>query len=60
MNIENHLTYTIDDLVIILKLGKRTLQKKITRWDIKAKNVGTNIRAVYRVLWKDILDYLNK
>ena len=60
MNIENNLTYTVDELVTILKVGKRTVQKMLNDWVIKAKNIGTDTRAIYRVQWKDILDYLNK
>lgn len=60
MIIDKDTIYTSSELAKILKLEGRTAQLKLINWEIKAKNIGTEKKKIFRIQWKDILDYLNK
>lgn len=43
----------------LLEVHESTITRKCQSGLLKAKNIGTEKRATWRVLGKDLLDYLN-
>ncbi len=51
--------YTVKEAAEILKIHPRTVNRKINDGKIKAKNIGSDLRPVYRINEEWIELYLN-
>lgn len=52
--------YRLPVIAEMLDVHHSTLIRKCHSWDIKASNLWTEKKASFRILWKDLLDFLNK
>ena len=52
--------YTVRETAEILKVHPRTVTRKINKGELKAKNIGSELRPDYRIKYQWIEDYLNK
>jgi len=52
--------YTVKETAEILSLNRPIITKKCREWVIECSNIGSEIRANYRIKWEAILNFLTK
>lgn len=52
--------YNLHEIALMLNVAHSTICRRCHRWDLKASNLWTEKKAQFRVLWEDLLKYLNK
>lgn len=50
--------YKPSEIALFLDVHESTVTRKCQNWTIIAKNVGTEKRSTWRIIWKDLLNYL--
>lgn len=59
-NIEATEWYNLPEIALMLWVAHSTLTRKCHSDDLLASNIWTHKKAIFRVLWKDLLQYLAK
>lgn len=52
--------YSLHEISLMLNVVHSTMSRRCHSWLIKATNIWTEKKAQFRILWKDLLKYLNR
>jgi hypothetical protein len=52
--------YNLPEIALMLWIHRSTLTRKCHSGILKASNIWTEERAIWRVIWKDLINYIKK